>query len=303
VHASLGMRPFHTFFTALLPVLLAASRLSGVAHAAPVLGFVETWPGTGLQGCGSGPVLSNPVSDGTGGTADGYLRFRTPNAAQHNPGANSFGAEYTGDWIAAGITQVRLWLNDVEADDPLEMRFSIGDGTNSFWQSDVAFLPPHEEWAEFVVDLTNPANSTQTIGTGTFAEALQTVDRVHVRHDRPPFFQTPDPLDGDVGRDHVLLTNGTVGVEPRGSTVPNALRLGPPTPNPSRVPVAFTLEVFGRGPVRVEIVDASGRLVRRGDLEAAGPGTLVWTWDGRDTGGRPTPAGHYRVRATRPLAG
>lgn len=281
---------------ALACTLAATLALAAASAAAPTLGFLETFPGTSVSSWGGGAVFSNPGSGGTGGTPDGYLLFSTPNGLKHNLGVNSFGLEYNGNWVAAGITQVRLWLNDVGADDPLEMHFAIGNGLN-FWHYDVQFLPPLHQWAEFVVDLSSSANWTQIIGTGTFSAALQAVDRVHVRHDHAPYTQIPDALDGDVGLDHVLLTNGNVGVASGGSPVPRALVLAAPAPNPSRGDVTFSLEVFEAGPVTLEVLDAAGRRVRHVELASEGPGTLRWTWDGLDGRGHLTPAGIYRVRA------
>jgi hypothetical protein len=295
MHPSPSSRP--RFGESLLLSLAAALTFTGAAIAAPTLGFLESWPGASLQGWGGGSALSNPGAGGTGGATDGYLRFSTPNGGQRRLGVNSFGTEYAGDWAAAGITQVRLWLNDVGTDDPLEIHFSVGDGTSNFWQYNVSFLPPHDRWAEFVVDLSSDANWTRIIGAGTFAQALQAVDRVHVRHDLAPFGQSPDLIDADAGLDRVLLTNGVTGVAPGGPGAPRALELAAPMPNPSRGVVAFSLEMFDGGAVSLEIVDVTGRLVRRAGLAATGPGARAWTWDGRDASGRAAPAGYYRVRA------
>ena len=277
--------------------------LAGASAAAPTLGFLEHFPGTSIQGWDGGAIESNPGTDGFLGAADGYLRFSTPNGAQHNLGVRSIGAEYLGNWSTAGITQVRFWIRDVGADDPLEIHFSIGGFTN-LWQYDAAFLPPTDAWMECVVDLTSSAGWTHVIGTTTtFAQALQNVEVIHVRHDNAPFVQTPDALDGDVGLDRILLTNGLLGVAPGGPAGPRALRLAPPSPNPSRGDVTLSLEVFDAAPVRVEIVDASGRLVRRNVLAAGTVGLRTWTWDGLDAAGRRAPPGYYRVRATGPSGG
>ena len=185
-------------FAFALPFALTLA-FAGTACAQATLGFLETFPGTSVQFWEGGAIETNPGSGGTGGATDGYLRFSTPNLTQHNLGTRVNSASYTGSWTAAGITQVRLWLNDVGNDDPLEMHFSVGQVTN-LWQYNVGFLPPHNQWAEFVVDLSNAANWTRIVGaTGTFAGALAEVEVVHVRHDNAPFVQNPNPLDGDVG--------------------------------------------------------------------------------------------------------
>lgn len=284
-------------------ILAALVALPGSAHAAPTLGFVENWSGATLHDWGGGSAYSNPGTGGFNGAGDGYLRLSTPNGLQHKLGARSFGLEYQGDWQAAGITQVRLWLSDVGADDPLEMHFSIGIEQVNFWQYDIAFLPPAGQWAEYVVDLSSATNWTHHIGTGTFAQALQGVTNIHVRHDHAPYVQLPDDIDADVGLDRLLLTNGVVGVEPGGPAVANPVRLAAPYPNPSRGPVAFSLEVDEGGAVTLEIVDAMGRRVRRTELAAGGSSARVWTWDGRDDAGRALPAGVYRVRAMSPSGG
>jgi hypothetical protein len=293
----------HRILSSIALALVTLLVFAGGADSAPTLGHVQNWSGAGLNDWGGGAINSNPGTGGLNGAGDGYLRFSTPNGNAHKLGARSFGVEYQGDWQAAGITQVRLWLNDVGADDPLEMHFSIGIEQGNFWQYDLAFLPPAGQWAEFVVDLSSATNWTQNIGVGTFAAALQGVTAIHVRHDKAPFVQAPDDLDGDVGLDRVLLTNGIVGVEPGGPAVAQPLRLATPVPNPSRGPVAFTLEVYDGGAVNLEIVDVAGRRVRRAELAAGGSTTRVWTWDGRDDSGRALPAGYYRVRATSPSGG
>ena len=66
--------------------------------------------------------------------------------------------EYVGNWTAAGITKVRLWLNDVNVADPLEMHFSLGRApafpdAGNFWQYNVGFIPPSGQWNEFEITL------------------------------------------------------------------------------------------------------------------------------------------------------
>ena len=287
--------------TALL-TLVAVLALACRAHAAVTLGFLERWTGTTEHGWGSQALNTNPGTGGTGGNGDGYLRVETNALTIQNCGTFSQDPAYGGNWTAAGITQIRLWLNDVDADDPLELHFAIGSNAN-FWHYDVGFAPPHQQWAEFIVDLTNAGQWTQIIGAGTFAQALAATNRVHIRHDQAPFIQQPDPIQATFGMDHLLLTNGIVGVLPEGPRVAQPVQLAAPVPNPSHGPVALAMQVFDGGAVRLEVVDAAGRRVRSAALAAGGPVQRVWTWDGRDDAGRNVPAGVYRVRATSPSGG
>jgi hypothetical protein len=63
-------------------------------------------------------------------------------------------------------------------------------------------------------------------------------------------------------------------------------------PNPARGAAAATWS-GGVGPVRLEVFDARGRRVGRGEGGAAG----AWHWSGLDAKGAPLPAGVYFVHA------
>jgi hypothetical protein len=175
-----------------------------VALADPTIGFLETWSGTSTQGWGGGSSVTNPGSGGVDGAGDGFLRVATP--ASGNLGARSNGAPYVGDWKAAGITIIRFSIRDVGTDEPLEIHFGIGNGSN-FWLSNTAISPPENTWGVVTLDLTTAAGFTQIVGSGTFDQALQNVDRILFRHDRAPFAQMPDPIQGDFGIDNLLLGN------------------------------------------------------------------------------------------------
>jgi hypothetical protein len=278
--------------------IILAIAWSAPAHSAPTLGFVENWSGTTLSSWGGGSTYMNPGTGGYNGVGDGFLRVST--AAPANFGVKSNGSEYAGNWTAAGITQVRVWLSDLATDDPAEIHFSLGrdtfDPSPNTWQYNVGLIPPVNGWAEYVVDLT-AANWTRIIGAGTFADAAQNVTTVLFRHDVAPFTMAPDPLQGDVGIDHLLLTNGLVGVERPPGNVGTAVRLSAPVPNPSRGAVAFLLESFDTGPVQLRVLDATGRTVRSVELAAGASGPRTWAWDGRDQRGRAAAPGYYRVQA------
>jgi hypothetical protein len=264
-------------------------------RATPVAGFVEEWTGATTHGWGGGAVYDNPGTGGYLKAGDGFLRVSTPLGG--NLGTTSPSPEYVGDWVAAGITRVGVWLNDVNGNEALEIHFSLGRAQVNFWQYDVGFLPPENAWGQFVVDLSSPANWTQTFGSASFTEALQQVDRVHWRHDVAPYAQFPDPITADVGIDHMILTDGVVGMAPRPPELRSPVELSPPSPNPSRGPVTLTLRSPDRSAVRLEVIDVGGRSVRRAELPAGVAGVRVWLWDGRDDRGDPAPPGLYRVRA------
>ena len=174
------------------------------ASAVPALGFREDWPGTSLQGWSGGSDYANPGTGGVDGAGDGFLKVST--AAVLHLGTTNSGDPYPGNWVAAGIQLVLVSLNDVGTSEALSIHFSIGNAFN-FWQYNPGFSPPHNQWAEFVVDLTDAANFTRIIGSGTFTQALSNVDRIHFRHDLAPYLQTPNSIQGDVGIDRLIITN------------------------------------------------------------------------------------------------
>ena len=186
---------------ALFALLCTLATAPGVA-ADPTTGFREDWSGTSLDGWGGGAVYANPGADGADGASDGYLHVSLPFA--FNFGARSVGSEYAGNWIGAGIARVRIALNDVGADDPFEIHFCIGNASN-FWQYNPGFDPPLHAWQDVDVDLSSAAAFTQIIGSGSFTEALQHVDRVLIRHDLAPYLQSPDDIAGDLGIDRLEL--------------------------------------------------------------------------------------------------
>ncbi len=269
------------------------------ARTAPTLGFLEEFPGTTLSTWGGGATLSNPGTGGVGGIGDGFLSVSTSTPARL--GTVSTGSEYVGNWTAAGITQVRVWVKDIGGTGNLSIHMAIGNGTADFWEENQGINPPADRWAEYVVDLTNAADFTLIRGSGTFANALTIVDRLLFRHDLPPLVASPDLVQGNFGLDHLRLASATTGVE-LPAAVSRPVLLAPPYPNPARGRVTFSLRVPGAGPVTLRIVDLAGRVLRHATL-APGPGDRLWLWDGSDDSGRPAPSGRYMVFASGPGGG
>jgi hypothetical protein len=68
------------------------------------------------------------------------------------------------------------------------------------------------------------------------------------------------------------------------------------SPNPSRGSCRFSVRVSSPGPVSVDIVGMSGRIVRHLLDEANVAGDCSLLWDGKDDAGRDVPAGAYQAR-------
>ena len=192
-------------FTPAVPMLVAL--LCGLAprpaSAVPPAGFTEHFPGTSLQGWGGGSLYDNPGSGGVGGAGDGYLLFSTP--SPFHLGTVNLDPPYPGNWLTSGLEFMKVSLKDVGADNPLSIHFILA---NSFtiYQSVVGFDPPQNQWTEYTLTLTN-ANFVRILGTQSFNETLASVDRIHFRHDLPPFIHQPDQIQGDVGMDRLIFSN------------------------------------------------------------------------------------------------
>lgn len=74
---------------------------------------------------------------------------------------------------------------------------------------------------------------------------------------------------------------------------PRSLRVDP---NPFRGKTAIEFAAPGMGPVRIAVVDPTGRRVRELHSGSAPPGGLRVEWDGRNDAGAPVAAGVYLVR-------
>jgi hypothetical protein len=281
---------------ALILILLAGAHRD--VNGAPTPGFIEKWPATTSNWSGSGAITySNPLN--AGADDDGFLMMSLASPGRF--GTRSSGPEYVGDFMLAGIDQIKVKLNDLGTNNNLSIHLSIGAQAN-LWQYNIGFLPGLDTWTEFVVDLTDSSLFTRIVGIGSFAGALQNAELLHLRHDLAPFAQIPDNASGDLGIDDLQLVGTTVGIGdvPRAGIAPIDLAI--PSPNPSRGPVALTMRASDVSPIEIRILDIQGRLVRHHQLAGAA-GIRVWMWDGRDQQGRLAPAGVYRAIAASKAGG
>jgi hypothetical protein len=69
----------------------------------------------------------------------------------------------------------------------------------------------------------------------------------------------------------------------------------PPAPNPGAAPFRLAYNVPADRPVRLDVLDLRGRLVRRLVDGTVAPGPHAEVWDGRDRAGRRAAPGLYFV--------
>ncbi|MEP0847522.1 MAG: PEP-CTERM sorting domain-containing protein [Phycisphaerae bacterium] len=180
---------------------LAGGTLASAGNAAQV-GYVQDF-NSGLGGFGGNSSSYVVVpSGGVGGAGDGFLEVT--NTFPSNLGTRTTAAEFTGNLTADGVTGFSVWLKDTDNFDDLEIHVGVGASFLNFWLYTVPFYPT-SEWTEHFVDLSDTANWVQTIGSGTFADALANSDRLLIRHDLAPFMQDPDNKAGDFAIDRVTV--------------------------------------------------------------------------------------------------
>jgi hypothetical protein len=200
---------------------LVSSLFLAASSLAATPGFLQDFAAN-AGGFTGGSTVTRPLSDGVGGSSDPYIQISE--AAPAQLGAFTTGANFTGNLTADGVTGFSFYLRDTGANDNHEIHVGVGRQVN-FWQSIQGFNPPDGSWQKFSVDITDPSQWVQIIGTGTFEDALATTDRLLFRHDLPPFVQSPDSASGEFGLDRVRVLPVAPGVPAASNTGRMALML------------------------------------------------------------------------------
>jgi hypothetical protein len=191
--------------SALVPILAAFVVTPSLA-ATP--GFVEDFA-TGTGGFGVlGSTVTHVTSGGVGGASDPHITIS--NSTSAFLGSFSTAPDLVGNLPADGVTGYSFWLRDTGADDDLEIHVGVGTAFSNFWLSIPGFVPPDGSWQQFTVDLTDPGQWVQIIGSGTFQAALAASDRLLFRHDVPPLTQFPEAVAADFGLDRIQVLPATV---------------------------------------------------------------------------------------------
>ena len=189
--------------TWLSALILASMAALAVEAFAATPGFEEDFS-AGTGGFGAfGSVVTHVASGGVGGAADPYIAIS--NALVGFLGSFSSAPNLVGNLPADGVTGYSFWLRDTGANENLEIHVGVGAVFTNVWLSIPGFAPPDGSWQQFTVDLTNPSQWVQILGSGTFQAALASSDRLLFRHDVPPLTQFPDAVAADFGLDRIQV--------------------------------------------------------------------------------------------------
>lgn len=178
----------------------AITALAGSPAAAISLGQVDDFQGGTTSNWGGGSFPTNIATGGPAGSGDRYLQI---SASSFHLGANNQ-AQWAGDYTAAGVTGLRLSLNNM-GPDPVALRISLfGPGNTTFTTTDEIVVAPGSGWitAQFAIDDTS---LTRTLGTATLEATLAAVTRLLLRHDDDPISEPglANPVSATLGIDNI----------------------------------------------------------------------------------------------------
>lgn len=162
-------------------------------------------------GVGGGTPPSNIASNGPNGADDNFLQFESSGGGGPNSRLVVFNndAEWTGDFLAAGVTEVSFAANNLGATD-INLRFAI-QGTDGTWYSTTEAIPlaPGSGWQSTSLSLA-PSNLTRVSGSGEVNDVLGSVASFRVLSSEEPAFQG-DQVSATLGIDNVTLLASETG--------------------------------------------------------------------------------------------
>jgi subtilisin family serine protease len=188
--------------------------------------------------------------------------------------------------LTPGGISYRAIINDHT--DPLNPGWALHDG-----------FTDAEKWEAISGGLSltrlGPADISNIIASGPHSigtDGSLTIDFALVAADDLPLLQAASDKAQTLWQD-LLITHA----EPDpGPAQPTAWGLAANYPNPFNSGTAITFTIPAAAPVRLEILDLSGRLVRRLLDAATTAGTHQLAWDGNDERGRSVASGTYLYR-------
>jgi hypothetical protein len=202
-------------------VAISAGALGAAAATAQgqvLLGQIDQFTSDD-QGWSSGADIVHPappeqVPDaGPGGLGDGALQIEAVGGS--GPGSRLVAinrSQWTGDFLEAGVTGIRLDLRNVGATD-LTVRLSFAGFLGSTWFSttESVFLPSASGWQTAEFSLTE-ADMTRVQGAASYAATFADISEMRILHNPAP------DLRGAPGTIGLLLVDNITAVPEPGAT-------------------------------------------------------------------------------------
>lgn len=172
---------------------------------------------TMFWGGGADPV--NVPTGGPGGVDDKFLQITSRGGigAGSRLAVNNFESRWIGDYRAAGVTAVKLWLKNL-SNEQLSMRIVLFQGTfDRFTSNNEVVLAPQQDWTLVSFPI-GPSDLVRVQGSITYDQLIVNVNEVMVRHDADPPSAGGDAIVASAGLDNIQAV-GVRTVAPSGLTV------------------------------------------------------------------------------------
>lgn len=126
-------------------------------------------------------------------------------------------ADWTGDYIGAGVTGIRMDVANRAGSDPLDLRIVIGNNGNpqqsggTWWISDSAItIAAGTDWTTYYMplgenDLNRVGNLLGELGTDSYADTFSDVKNIRILSSTVGQSPIGDLFVGDVGIDNITL--------------------------------------------------------------------------------------------------
>ena len=187
--------------------LLCVSAFLAIAGTtfAVTLGQLDDFQDGTLQDWTGGATMENMADGGPGGVADRFLRVQSFGGFGGGSRLATFnGTQWSGDYLAAGVTAIDVWLKNLGQTD-LQMRVVLFDldGGDNRWTSTVAHtLVVGSGWQRLTFSLEENA-LTNVQGTTDYAQLMTDVDRMMFRHQAGVPDANGDSIIAEAGIDNV----------------------------------------------------------------------------------------------------
>lgn len=139
----------------------------------------DPWVRSDIDGIGSGNPYLKIEPNGIGGRGSRMITF-------------NIDSEWTGDYVSAGVTGIRMDVTNRIGSDPLYLRIVIGNRANpqqtggSWWISESAItITAGSDWSTYQLplaesDMKRVGNLEGEVGTDSYAETLSDVKNIRI---------------------------------------------------------------------------------------------------------------------------
>jgi hypothetical protein len=157
---------------------------SAAVSAQPFIGQLDDFQDGTLEGWGGGASLQNVANGGPGGAGDRFLQVESFGGFGGGSRLATFnGAQWRGNYLAAGVTAIDVWLRNLGQTD-LDVRIVLFDldGADNRWTSTVSqHLAVGSGWQRLLFSLEED-DLTNVQGTMSYNDLMSDVDRLMIRH-------------------------------------------------------------------------------------------------------------------------